>query len=462
MTEQCLHWHFDVHRQTKSKLHFTFAQVGKKYDRTKFFKAVTSAFFQSLGISSFGVYEVYGQWDLVIKAWVPMNHLYSYEQKIKAWGGGNEETSVHSRTDIFFQQQSVPLLVGRNDRTHPELVATVSDLQLSRLSTLDQFQQLGDGPLLKGRLRPGPGLRVIFVIENPHEAADDEVIKHMLTSFLDNVTKLDGIKNSEIYVGTEKFWLLLDAFVEYNDYNKIAALEQAATSSGFRASGCRTNTFLCTNNQLGVLEVDELPRSLLADTLTIDKKTLLRMLSGNEDEKTEVKSSIRIELGTQFLNKKDTPEIQNSIERKILSTLVAFLNCDGGTIVLGAAEDVRVNDELREVLLETCEKVGQYFVVGISADVHKGDQDKYYRHISSIVSANISVEAAGLMRVAFHELGDKIVCTITVPPTLGHWYLKSKGTTEFHVRTASETKQLKGSEQENWQRQKRQRQNSIA
>lgn len=111
MAEELYHWHFDAHVSTRAQLHYVFAQVGHRYKRQTLFAALVDDFFSEHGITSFGIYEIYGQWDIILKAWVPLEHIADFQEKLKAWSAKQElnQAPALSQSSFHEKQLSLPL-----------------------------------------------------------------------------------------------------------------------------------------------------------------------------------------------------------------------------------------------------------------------------------------------------------------------------------------------------------------
>jgi serine/threonine protein kinase len=67
---------------------------------------------------------------------------------------------------------------------------------------------------------------------------------------------------------------------------------------------------------------------------------LERLLASDETTTLEFKSSLRTPVGPALRGDKRTPkELEQALEREVLDTLAAFLNTDGGTLIVGVADD---------------------------------------------------------------------------------------------------------------------------
>lgn len=116
--------------------------------------------------------------------------------------------------------------------------------------------------------------------------------------------------------------------------------------------------------------------------------------------------------------------------------MAAFLNADGGTLLVGVAD----NGE----------------IVGLANDLaimKAPDPDRFELWLRDFLSTVLGPNAAALPRVDFARLpvagdadGQKIVCRVLCPPSPRPVYLrppKGNGPTDFFVRTGNSTRALR-------------------
>jgi len=138
----------------------------------------------------------------------------------------------------------------------------------------------------------------------------------------------------------------------------------------------------------------------------LETDDILKLIKNGEDEYTEFKSTIRMNL----FSKKPGKEI----ELAWLKSVVAFCNTKGGTILIG------VNDD------------GE--ILGLEADVFPND-DKCLLHVQSLLKDHIGMEFTKYINYKLHSLNDKkflaVHCTSSAEPL----FLMSNGKEQFYVRS---------------------------
>lgn len=151
--------------------------------------------------------------------------------------------------------------------------------------------------------------------------------------------------------------------------------------------------------------------------------SLQDLIAGGESGRLEFKESARWSHGTENKGKS---------EQVIVKTIAGFMNSEGGTLLLGVADDGNV------VGLET-----DY------ATLSKGDRDGYELFITQLVSDKITGPSQSLCRASFHELDGKDVCRVDVAASAKPVFtcpLNSKTPTDFWVRQGNRTDQFHGTD----------------
>lgn len=137
------------------------------------------------------------------------------------------------------------------------------------------------------------------------------------------------------------------------------------------------------------------------------------IIEAGENEKVEFKSTLRINLHT---NKKDI-----SIEHSVLKTLAGFLNCDGGTLLIGVADDGSP--------------------LGIKTDNFKSE-DKMSLHLTNLVKSRMDPIAMTEIRINYGTYQNhrimKVVCNSSPTPI----FVKDGTDKRLYVRMGPSTDEL--------------------
>jgi DNA-binding NarL/FixJ family response regulator len=122
--------------------------------------------------------------------------------------------------------------------------------------------------------------------------------------------------------------------------------------------------------------------------------------------------------------------IRNNVEKKelqksCLKTIAAFLNSDGGTLLIGVKDD------------------GNIF--GLALDLRclkDASIDKFERHIIQLIENNIGTRFLPYITIRFARLKDEDVCGIYVRKADCKAFLKSDSISEFYIRTGNSSRAL--------------------
>jgi hypothetical protein len=145
-------------------------------------------------------------------------------------------------------------------------------------------------------------------------------------------------------------------------------------------------------------------------------QTLTDMLTG-ENVALEYKASMRWDLRRQKVNK--------DLEKIIAKTVAGFLNSEGGTLLIGVADDCTV--------------------LGIGNDlktIGRKDRDGYEQKLRQVLTNALGAEFSQYQNVSFEESEGKTVCIVRVEPSPKPVYLTDRGAKEFYVRVGNTTRPL--------------------
>ena len=154
-----------------------------------------------------------------------------------------------------------------------------------------------------------------------------------------------------------------------------------------------------------------------------EKESLMELIASGESFDLEFKSTIRLNLKTGEKDKR--------MEKAVLKSLVAFLNGDGGTLLVGVADDGEI----------------------IGVDVEGFDNcDKMNLHIINLISSQIGDEFLPFIRFREINFGkkengaDKMVVRFDCRPTITPVFYKEGKQEIFFVRSGPSSVELTGSD----------------
>ena len=146
-------------------------------------------------------------------------------------------------------------------------------------------------------------------------------------------------------------------------------------------------------------------------------KDLGTLIRRGEDDGLEFKSSFRYDYRLQKVNK--------VLEAVIMKTLAGFMNTQGGSLLIGVADDGSI--------------------VGLENDfqtLSRKNSDGYTQALMSTVADKLGTPACRLLRILFHQQDGKQVCRVIILPSPVPVYVKEDKQSKFYIRTASGTREM--------------------
>jgi len=189
-------------------------------------------------------------------------------------------------------------------------------------------------------------------------------------------------------------------------------------------------TVECINSKV-FSDVDRDEESNYLQLLISTAECILRYINQFSPKISEIEilirsgESIRLEFKSTLRRNLYTNASDSKIEHAALKSIVAFLNTEGGTLIVG----VRDNGD----------------IVGIQEDMFD-TEDKYLLHFSNLVNENIGKQYTNLISWNLYEIGNLKVLRVDCTKSSSPVFLKMKGQEEFFIRTGPSTVSLSASE----------------
>ena len=146
---------------------------------------------------------------------------------------------------------------------------------------------------------------------------------------------------------------------------------------------------------------------------SMEGEDICKIIEAGESERLEFKSTLRWNLKTEKPGKE--------IELASLKTIAAFLNSDGGTLLVGVGDD------------------GEF--LGVEPDGFDND-DKYLRHFSSLFNQHIGLEFSEYVEFALKEIDDTKIFMVNCSRSSQPVFLKHKKDEQFYIRSGPSSRQL--------------------
>jgi len=150
---------------------------------------------------------------------------------------------------------------------------------------------------------------------------------------------------------------------------------------------------------------------------TDSPEEILELIKKGEGEKTEFKSTLRINLHTN--------EIDRRLEHSVLKTITAFLNSDGGILLIGVSNKGQIR--------------------GIERDRFE-DNDRFNLHLMNLIKEKIGKKYLAFIGFEQILVEEKTVLKITCKRSNKQVFLKTSVGEEFYIRAGPSSIQISGSE----------------
>jgi len=160
---------------------------------------------------------------------------------------------------------------------------------------------------------------------------------------------------------------------------------------------------------------------------TVAPVSLDDLIAEGESDELEFKSTLRWDLKECSVNKK--------LEDVIIKTVAAFANSQGGTLLIGIADDGEI--------------------LGLEADYHSlggADRDKFELHLRNLLNQQFGPGfVTSKVVIKFHEVGEKEICQIEISPAAEPVIVKMKdknglSAEKFYARSGNSSQEIPLSE----------------
>jgi len=185
--------------------------------------------------------------------------------------------------------------------------------------------------------------------------------------------------------------------------------------------------FLEARRQLLAAELNAFLEGITKTEEAATPVSIADLIAEGESDALEFKSSLRWDFKEERINKK--------LEEVIIKSVAAFLNGQGGTLLIGV-------DDVGEV-------------VGLERDyatLTDGNRDKLELHLRNVLNQNLGVSVvANKLQIRFQSVNDKDVCQIDISPSADPILVKFPDKSgqlqeKFYLRSGNSSQELSKSE----------------
>ncbi len=171
----------------------------------------------------------------------------------------------------------------------------------------------------------------------------------------------------------------------------------------------------------GYLRLFRKQKRMINASRQLDKNGLSEMLKAGENDHVEFKSSLRWDYKQNQMNK--------SLENVILKTIAAFLNTDGGVLIIGV-------DDSGSIL-------------GLENDyetVSKKTSDGFILTLTNLINQHLGKRVHKFINLEIVKHYDKDICAVTVSKCDGPVFLGKNDNETFFIRASASSQRLSVSE----------------
>ncbi|MDB5117022.1 MAG: hypothetical protein JWQ79_2514 [Mucilaginibacter sp.] len=167
-------------------------------------------------------------------------------------------------------------------------------------------------------------------------------------------------------------------------------------------------------------DVEQIKETIAEESLHAQRVKAL--IASGENKRTEYKSTLRYDIRQK--------SVLPHIEHSVLKTIAAFLNSEGGSLLIGVADDGSI--------------------VGLDDDYStfgkdKNHQDEWVKHFDNITGHAFSNAFMSNIKLEFALIDDKTVAIIDINPSSTHVFMKNKAENnrkQFYIRRNGSTVEL--------------------
>ena len=501
-----LQWHSEAQRRWGlCTLEFWLLRFHEWYDREKTFDRL-SDLMEQIGVGAYAAYELSGQFDVLLRAWIPDREVNGFENYLKEtfplqdsrqfrvsevvrhwpWVGIDSHAPRECDIDALAQTTSLEEVEAVNrlsDQGHLGLnfdPAPEDFGALERLMAREAVTDLGStvGIRMFVRLRGKEGL----------DNEDWDKLTAFTATILDDLVRPAGDKNAfykqrsfalddvSLYSCNDRSLLIL-CRIPYHSWHDLREhlLEPLAARGGITQTTtlpALSRNFVRSRDRLNV--DDAVKRSLGGgagpggsdgggegggDPMPPAPEVppgVREYLERPEDRDFEAKGSAFAPLEQWLRRAKDEPEEDDLREstaffrKTIGKTIVAMLNSEGGSLLIGVLEREKFAEHSSKLLERIADLpvAGRFYILGLQDPIfRKKDWDGFELKFNRLLKECVEGEISDLVRISrdWHRGRPLALVQVTYPGMTNGFYLRGDGDSRhFYVRRGGSSDELHG------------------
>ena len=182
--------------------------------------------------------------------------------------------------------------------------------------------------------------------------------------------------------------------------------------------------------ELIALKINEFMKSIITEPEPVADLGIADLIALGESASLEFKSTLQWDVVQNQINKE--------LRYQVLKTIAAFLNSDGGTLVIGVEDN------------------GNVFGLERDLTTMKNSLDQFEQMLMNLVDTHLGGHLGYYLHVRFEEIEGHPVCAVDVDKASQPVFTKKNELVEFYVRMGNTTRALDTQEttqyvQMNWE-----------
>lgn len=439
-----IQWHPSAHEAWAGERLYFFLVGFSAYDRDITVDRIRAVMEQT-NVHSVSIHELFGQHDLLIRAWIPAA-AYEFENALHDAFRGDPALII----DRFAVDEIVshwlwgPLGAMREP---VNLVHHLSDIELKTINNAAAREDIPDHCLDAGLVAAQPvreGIDLSIAISAGRHSASREAISHLRERIVECVQQ-SGLTQASLYRGMGFATFLIRGRMSTGSFfdirrRLIMPLEDDVAVLGMR---CRITTFIAAT-PTPALSVETIPLTSTSD----EPVTAAELLEHGEGRTLEVKASAFHPI-RPWLERGELVGGSSAADA-LRATITALLNTDGGTVIIGALSTDTANDNQR---LADAPRIGNYVVSGIDHELGDG-RDAFERRLRALWRTGIQPDPNAYVLPSMQDIRGRTLCVVEVH-ALDHslvtspWFYdrpSKRGAVRFWVRDGAASQELAGVE----------------
>jgi len=174
--------------------------------------------------------------------------------------------------------------------------------------------------------------------------------------------------------------------------------------------------FLAARRELISKTLNEYLESLISTEKGSAPRSVTDIINLGEGPNVEFKSTLQWDIREKKRN--------TELRHEVMKTLVAFMNSDGGTLLIGVEDS------------------GQIFGLEKDLEFTNGSEDLFMNMFSSLIIENIGVEFADKVEAEIDSMNGSKICVVNVSKSINPAFLSGTRGSEFYVRVFNTSRKL--------------------